>query len=41
MIRAEPATSAYDLAIVGAGFAGLVAARTAAMRGLKVAVIEA
>ncbi|HZV21698.1 MAG TPA: NAD(P)/FAD-dependent oxidoreductase [Hyphomicrobiales bacterium] len=30
----------YDLAIVGASFAGLVAARTAAMRGLKVAVLE-
>jgi flavin-dependent dehydrogenase len=30
----------YDLVIVGASFAGLVAARTAAMRGLKVAVIE-
>lgn len=31
----------FDLVIVGASFAGLVAARTAAMRGLKVAVIEA
>lgn len=31
----------YDLVIVGASFAGLVAARTAAMRGLKVAVMEA
>lgn len=31
----------YDLVIVGASFAGLVAARTAAMRGLKVAVLEA
>jgi flavin-dependent dehydrogenase len=30
----------FDLAIVGASFAGLVAARTAAMRGLRVAVIE-
>jgi flavin-dependent dehydrogenase len=30
----------YDLVIVGASFAGLVAARTAAMRGLDVAVIE-
>ncbi len=30
----------YDLVIVGASFAGLVAARTAAMRGLKVAVLE-
>jgi digeranylgeranylglycerophospholipid reductase len=31
----------YDLVIAGASFAGLVAARTAAMRGLKVAVLEA
>ena len=31
----------YDLTIVGASFTGLVAAKTAAMRGLKVAVIEA
>ncbi|MGI9379113.1 MAG: NAD(P)/FAD-dependent oxidoreductase [Methyloligellaceae bacterium] len=31
----------YDLTIVGASFTGLVAARTAAMRGLRVAVIEA
>lgn len=30
----------YDLIIVGASFAGLVAARTAAHRGLKVAVID-
>lgn len=30
----------YDLVIVGASFAGLVAARTAAMRGLDVAVLE-
>lgn len=32
---------AFDLVVVGASFAGLVAARTAAMRGLRVAVIEA
>ena len=31
----------YDLVIVGASFAGLVCARTAAMRGLKVCVLEA
>lgn len=31
----------YDLTIVGAGFAGLVCARTAALRGLRVAVLEA
>ncbi len=31
----------YDLVIVGASFAGLTAARTAAIRGLKVAVLEA
>jgi flavin-dependent dehydrogenase len=35
------AFAAYDLAIVGASFAGLVAARTAAMRGLKAVVIDA
>lgn len=31
----------FDLVIVGASFAGLVAARTAAMRGLRVAVLDA
>lgn len=31
----------FDLVIIGASFAGLVAARTAAHRGLKVAVIDA
>lgn len=31
----------YDLVIVGAGFSGLVCARTAAMRGLRVCVLEA
>ncbi len=31
----------YDLVIVGASFAGLAAAKTAAMRGLKVAVLDA
>jgi flavin-dependent dehydrogenase len=31
----------YDLVIAGASFAGLTAAKTAAMRGLKVAVLEA
>ena len=31
----------FDLVIVGASFAGLAAARSAAMRGLKVAVMEA
>ena len=30
----------YDLVIVGASFTGLIAAKTAAMRGLKVAVME-
>jgi digeranylgeranylglycerophospholipid reductase len=30
----------FDLVIVGASFAGLVAARTAAMRGLRVAVLD-
>jgi digeranylgeranylglycerophospholipid reductase len=36
-----PAPQCYDLVIVGASFSGLVAAKTAAMRGLKVAVIDA
>jgi len=31
----------YDVVIVGASFAGLVAAKTAALRGLSVAVLEA
>jgi geranylgeranyl reductase family protein len=31
----------FDLIVVGAGFAGLAAARTAASRGLRVAVLEA
>lgn len=35
------AVERYDLVVVGASFAGLIAARTAAMRGLKVAVLEA
>ncbi len=34
-------TADFDLLIVGASFAGLAAARSAAMRGLKVAVMEA
>jgi digeranylgeranylglycerophospholipid reductase len=34
-------TKQFDITIVGASFAGLVCARTAAMRGLKTAVIEA
>ena len=34
------ATGLYDLIVVGASFAGLVAARTAAHRGLKVAVVD-
>lgn len=38
---ASPAKGVYDLIVVGASFAGLVAARTAAMRGLSVAVIDA
>ncbi|MFZ1989134.1 MAG: NAD(P)/FAD-dependent oxidoreductase [Alphaproteobacteria bacterium] len=33
-------SSTYDVVIVGASFAGLVCARTAAMRGLKAIVIE-
>ena len=30
----------YDLGIVGASFAGLVCARSAALRGLRVLVLE-
>ena len=37
----ERPSNLYDLIIVGASFAGLVAARTAAHRGLRVAVIDA
>src|SRR5208283_1201038 len=36
-----PLPQPYDLVIVGASFAGLAAAKTAAMRGLKVAVLDA
>lgn len=36
-----PESRTYDLVIVGASFAGLIAAKTAAMRGLRVAVLEA
>ena len=39
--RHERERNLYDLIIIGASFAGLVAARTAAHRGLKVAVIDA
>lgn len=39
--RRPPDPQLYDLIIVGASFAGLIAARTAAHRGLKVAVIDA
>lgn len=37
----SPETNKYDLVVVGASFAGLIAARTAAHRGLKVAVLDA
>ena len=33
-------TNAYDLIIVGAGPAGLMAAKTAGEQGLKVALLE-
>jgi len=36
-----PHAGSCDLLIVGASFAGLVAARTAAMRGVDVVVLEA
>ena len=39
--RQTPASALYDLVVVGASFAGLIAARTAAHRGLRVAVIDA
>ncbi|MEO0320528.1 MAG: NAD(P)/FAD-dependent oxidoreductase [Pseudomonadota bacterium] len=38
LIKAQPD---YDLIVVGASFAGLIAARTAAHRGLKVGVLDA
>ncbi|MGI9372023.1 MAG: NAD(P)/FAD-dependent oxidoreductase [Hyphomicrobiales bacterium] len=34
-------TRDFDIVVIGASFAGLVCARTAAMRGLKVAVLDA
>ncbi|VAW06989.1 hypothetical protein MNBD_ALPHA05-693, partial [hydrothermal vent metagenome] len=37
--RADP--QLYDLVVIGASFAGLIAARAAAHRGLKVAVLDA
>ena len=39
-MNARPPDDLYDLLIIGASFAGLTAAKTAAMRGLRVAVIE-
>ncbi len=39
-INNDPPAADFDLVIVGASFAGLAAARSAAMRGLKVAVME-
>ncbi len=39
--RKHADTRVYDLVVVGASFAGLIAARTAAHRGLKVAVLDA
>ncbi|MDH5410777.1 MAG: FAD-dependent oxidoreductase, partial [Alphaproteobacteria bacterium] len=33
-------SNSYDIVIIGAGYAGLVCARVAAQRGLKVLVIE-
>ncbi|MGI9414324.1 MAG: NAD(P)/FAD-dependent oxidoreductase [Hyphomicrobiales bacterium] len=41
MSKGDRDQSHYDVVIVGASFAGLVCARTAAMRGLKVCVLEA
>ena len=39
--KKQPDPRHYDLIVVGASFAGLIAARTAAHRGLRVAVIDA
>lgn len=39
--KVSKADGLYDLIVVGASFAGLIAARTAAHRGLRVAVIDA
>lgn len=39
--KSEPPSNLYDLIVIGASFAGLIAARTAAHRGLKVAVLDA
>lgn len=39
--RNTPTPADYDLIVVGASYAGLTAARTAAHRGLRVAVIDA
>jgi flavin-dependent dehydrogenase len=38
-VRARSAPE-YDLAVVGAGFAGLACARSAALRGLSVLVLD-
>ena len=40
-MRKDDDDGLYDLIIVGASFAGLIAARTAAHRGLRVAVLDA
>ncbi len=39
--RARPLPSSVDVAVIGAGYTGLSAARTLAKRGAKVAVLEA
>src|SRR5580658_4165189 len=39
--RGDAMSQAHDLVIVGGSFAGLACARTAALRGLKVAVDDA
>ena len=38
---AGPATGRFDAAVIGGGFTGLAAARKLALRGMKVAVLEA
>lgn len=39
--RAEPVSGDFDVAVIGAGFTGLNAARTLAKSGVKVALLEA